>query len=145
MSRLVLAEELLVLLNSNSKLIFIAKILLKLFFSNFLHPLKLKAPPMVLSNGNVFKITFIPQWTFFPLVRKMRPFLHEKVVITHFDACRWFYAPIYAKRLPLTDIFYSLNIYRIISVNIGYYQSRHFFPTLIDINWHLLQYKNTNT
>ena len=32
-------EELLVLLNSNTALVFIAKILLKLFFSNLLHPL----------------------------------------------------------------------------------------------------------
>ena len=50
------AEELLVLLNLNAKLIFIAKVLLKLFFSNLLHPLKLKALPMVLSNDNVSRL-----------------------------------------------------------------------------------------
>ena len=54
-----------------------------------------------LSNDNVFKIALIPQWTYFLLVRKIRPFSHEKVVITQSDACRWFYAPIYAKWLPL--------------------------------------------
>ena len=48
-------------LNSNITLIFIAEILLKLLLSNLLHPFKLKAPPMVLSNGNVFKISLIPQ------------------------------------------------------------------------------------
>ena len=96
------SSRLLVLLNSNTKLTFTAKILLKLFLSNLLHPLKLKAPTMVLSNSTVFKITLIPQWTYFLLVRKIRPFLHEKVVIAQSDACRWFYAPIYAKWLPLT-------------------------------------------
>ena len=102
MSRFVSAEELLVLLNSNKKLIFVAKILLKLFFSNLLHPLELKAPPMVLSNGNVFKIDFILKWSYFLLVRKMRTFSHEKVVIMQSDACRWFYAAIFAKWLPLS-------------------------------------------
>ena len=102
MSRLVSAEELLVVLNSNTKLIFIAKILLKLLFSNLLHPLKLKAPLMVLSNGKLFEITLIPQWTDFLLVKKIRPFSHEKADIIQSDACRWFYAPIYAKWLPLT-------------------------------------------
>ena len=43
MSRLVPAEELLVLLNSNTALIFTAAILPKLCFSNLLYPLKLKA------------------------------------------------------------------------------------------------------
>ena len=82
------AEELLVLLNSNTKLIFKVKILLKLFFSSLLNPLKVKAPPMVLSNGNVFNITLILQWTSFLLVRKIRPFSHDRVVITQSDACR---------------------------------------------------------
>ena len=79
-------------LNSNITLIFIAEILLKLLLSNLLHPFKLKAPPMVLSNGNVFKISLIPQWTYFPLIRMIRPFSHEKVVIAQSNACRWFYA-----------------------------------------------------
>ena len=82
------AEELLILLNSNTKLIFIAKILLKLLFSNLLHPLKLKAHPMVLSNGKLFEITLIPQWTDFLLVKKIRPFSHEKADIIQSDACR---------------------------------------------------------
>ena len=81
-------EELLVLLNSNATLIFIAKILLKLFFSILLHLLKLKASRMVLSIGNVFKFTLIPQWTYFLLVRNIRSFSHEKVVISQFYAGR---------------------------------------------------------
>ena len=49
--------------------------------------LNLKTTRMVLSNGsNVFKITLIPQWRYFLLVRKIRPFSHEKVVITQSDA-----------------------------------------------------------
>ena len=103
------SSRLLVLLNSNTQQTFTAKILLKLFLSNLLHPLKLKAPTMILSNSTVFKITLIPQWTYFLLVRKIRPFLHEKVVIAQSDACRWFYAPIYAKWLPLINgILFSL-------------------------------------
>ena len=82
------AEELLVLLNSNTKLIFIVRILLKLFFSNFLHPLKLKAPSMVLFNGNVFKITFFSAMDIFSTIRKIKPFSHENVAITQFDVCR---------------------------------------------------------
>ena len=109
MARLVSAEELLVLLNSNTTLIFIAKILLKLFFSNLLHPLNLKAPRM-------FSRLPIPQWTYFLLVRKIRPFSHEKVVITQSDACRWFYGPIYAKWLPLNSISIILKLYFYISV-----------------------------
>ena len=93
----------LLLLNLSTALTFIAKILLELFFSNLLHPLKLKAPCMVLSNSNFFKLTFIPQWTYFLLVRKIRLFSHEKVVITQSYACCWFYAPIYAKWLPLNQ------------------------------------------
>ena len=98
-SRLVSVEELLVLLNLNTKLFLIGKILLKQFFSSLLHPLKLETPPMVLSNGNVFKITLIPQWTYSLLVRKIRSFSHEKVVIKESDACRWFYAAIYATQV----------------------------------------------
>ena len=45
MSRLVSAEELLVLLTSNTTLIFVAKILVKLFFSNLL---------MILSKRSCF-------------------------------------------------------------------------------------------
>ena len=50
---------------------------------------------MVLSNESVFKITLILQWT--SLVRKIKSFLPEKVVIMQSDACRSFHAPIYAK------------------------------------------------
>ena len=58
---------------------------------------------MVLSNDkNVSKIALIPQWTYFLLVRNIRPFSHEKVVIMQSDACRCFYGPIYAKGLPLS-------------------------------------------
>ena len=56
------------------------------------------------SQHPCFQVYFdclIPQWTYFLLVRKIRPFLHEKVVIMQSDACRWFYAPIYAKWLLL--------------------------------------------
>ena len=53
------AEKLLVLLNSNTTLIFIAKILLKLLFSNLLHPLQLRAPHMFFSDANVFRFTLI--------------------------------------------------------------------------------------
>ena len=70
-------------------------ILVKLFFSNLLHLLNLKTPRMVLSNESVFKITLILQWT--SLVRKIKSFLPEKVVIMQSDACRSFHAPIYAK------------------------------------------------
>ena len=59
------------------------------------------APGMVLSNANVFKFTLIPQWTYFLLVRKIRPFLDEKLVIPQSEACCWFYALTYAKWLPL--------------------------------------------
>ena len=102
MFRVVSAEEVLILLNSNTKLILIAEILWKLLFSNLLHPLKLKAPPMVLSNGKLFEITLILPWTDFLLVKKIRPFSHEKADIIQSDVCRWFYAPIYAKWFPLT-------------------------------------------
>ena len=44
-----------------------------------------------------FQMQCFQDWTHFLLVRKIRPFSHEKVVITQFDACRWFYAPIYRK------------------------------------------------
>ena len=37
----------------------------------------------------------------FLLIRKIRPFLLEKVVIMQSDICCWFYAPTYAKWLPL--------------------------------------------
>ena len=95
MSRLVSAEELLVLeLECNTNL---HSCNIVTSFSNSLHPLKLKAPHIVLSNANVFKFTLIPQWTYFLLVRKIGPFSNEKVVITQSDACRLFYAPIYAK------------------------------------------------
>ena len=57
------------------------------------------APRMALSKANV---TLIPQWTYFLLVRKISPFPHEKVDITQSGSCGWFYAPIYAKWLPLT-------------------------------------------
>ena len=75
MSRLVSGEELLELLNSNTKLIFIAKILLKLFFSNLLHPSnKLKVPAIVLSNGNVLKITLIHNGDIFSTSKKEQAF-----------------------------------------------------------------------
>ena len=60
------------------------------------------------SNANVLKFTLIPQWTYFLLVRKIRLFSHEKVVITQSDACCWFYAPIYADWLPLR---YPKNVF----------------------------------
>ena len=101
--RLVIAEQRLVLSNLNRTLIFIAKTFLRLFFIDFLHPLNLKAPRMFLSNANVFKVILIPQWTYFLLVKGIRPFLHEKVVIMQSDGCRWFYTPIYGKWLPLTS------------------------------------------
>ena len=104
-SRLVSAEELLVLLNSNTKLIFIVRILLKLFFSNFLTPLKLKAPSMVFFDGNIFKISFFSAMDIFS-TRKIRPFSHENVAITQFDVCRWFYAP---KWLPLILCFSEID------------------------------------
>ena len=71
-----------------------------------------KAPLMVLSNSNtnVFKFTLILQWAYFVLVRKIRLFSHEKVVITQSDACRWFYAPIYARWLPLNCILCWKNV-----------------------------------
>ena len=88
--------------------IFIAKIFLKLFFSNLSHPLKLKAPSMVLSNTNAFRLTLIPQQTYFLLVRKIRPFSNGKVGITQPDACRWFLLPLYAQRLSLSFDFKPL-------------------------------------
>ena len=112
MSRLVSAEELLILLNSNTTLIFIAKILLKPFFSNLLHPLKLKLEGTSCGpfQRQCFQVILIPQWTYFLLVRKIRPFSHDKVVITQSDACRWFYAPIYAKGLSLSTFFENICI-----------------------------------
>ena len=132
MSRLVSAEELLLLLNSNATLIFIANILLMLFFSNLLHPLKLKAPQMVLSNASVLKFTLIPQWTYFLLVRKIRSFSHEKVLITLSDACRWFYAPIYAKWLPLNVthfIVFEKRIFFVFKNSAFFVFNKHFFRT----------------
>ena len=58
MSRLVSAEELLVLSHSNTGLIFIATILLKLIFSNLLGPLKLKATRMTGFNHQCFQVYF---------------------------------------------------------------------------------------
>ena len=49
-----------------------------------------------------FQFTLIPQWAYFLLVRKIRPFLHENVFIAQSDAYRWFYGPIFAKWLPLS-------------------------------------------
>ena len=48
---------------------------------------------------NVFRFNLISilQCTYFLLVKKSMLFPYEKVVITQFDTCRWFYAPIYAK------------------------------------------------
>ena len=85
--------------------------MLKLFFSNLLNPLKLKVPRMVPSNASVFKFTLISRWMYFLLVRNIRPFLHENVVIIQPDACRWFYALIYAKWFPLTQIIVSIPNY----------------------------------
>ena len=125
MSRLLSAE---VLINSHATLIFIAKILLKLFFCDLLHPIKLKARRMVLSNDKVFKITLVPQWTYFLLVRKIRPFSPEKVVITQSDACRWFCAPVYAKWLPLNrDITVTRHpcfVYLSVSLRLGLFMFR---------------------
>ena len=75
MSRLVSGEELLGLLNSNTKLIFIAKILLKMFFSYLLHlSNKLKVPAIVLSNSNVLKITLIRNGDIFSTSKKEQAF-----------------------------------------------------------------------
>ena len=98
-------EELLVLLNLNAKLIFIAKVLLKLLFSNLLHPFEVESTSHGPFQRQCFKITSIQQWTYFLLVRKIRPFSHEKVVIMQSDAYRRFYVPIYAKWLPLIESF----------------------------------------
>ena len=56
----------------------------------------------MLSIINVFRFTLIPQHRYFLLVREIALYLFEKLVITQFDSCRWFYAPIYAKWLRLT-------------------------------------------
>ena len=58
MSRLVSAEELLVLSHSNTGLISIATILLKLIFPNLLGPLKLKATRMTAFNHQYFQVYF---------------------------------------------------------------------------------------
>ena len=42
--------------------------------------------------------------------KKDQAFSHEKVVITQSDACRWFYAPVYAKWLPLTLLHERLRV-----------------------------------
>ena len=52
----------------------------------------------------VFRFTLIPECKYYLLVRKSMIFSHKKVVITQFDANRWFYVPIYAKLLPSTLI-----------------------------------------
>ena len=57
-SKLVLAEELLVLLHSNTALIFIAMILLKLIFSNLLGLLELKETCMTAFNHQCFQVYF---------------------------------------------------------------------------------------
>ena len=110
LSMLVSAEKLLLILSSNITLIFIATILLKLFCSNLLHPLKFRVTHMgsstTIFSGSIwsvfiFRFTLIPQCTHFLLLWKIVLFSHEKVVVTHFDAGRWFYAHIYAKWWPL--------------------------------------------
>ena len=69
-----------VLLHSNTALIFIAVI-------------------CAFHSSSTFsdRFTLIPQCTCFPLARKIMLFPYEKVVITQFDTCRRFYAPIHAK------------------------------------------------
>ena len=71
MSRLVSAEELLVLLNWNTAPIFIATILLKLIFFKLLGWRQLA---WLLSIINIFRFTLIPHCTYFLLVRKIMLF-----------------------------------------------------------------------
>ena len=95
-SKLVLAEELLVQLHSNTILIFIATILLKLIFSSLLGPWKSNATCMAaFNNHQCLQVYFNSAKHVFSTSKKD----HEKVVITQFDTGRWFYAPIYAKWL----------------------------------------------
>ena len=58
MSRFGSAEELLILLHSNTALILIATILLKVIFLNLLGPLKLKATRMAAFNYQCFQVYF---------------------------------------------------------------------------------------
>ena len=108
MPRFVPAEELLVLLNSNTKLIFIAKILLNIIKKYYYTVLfQLLASIEVESTSHdsfqrqCFQEYFYSAMDIFSTRRKIRPFSHEKVVVMQFDACRWFCYPIYAKWLPL--------------------------------------------
>ena len=94
MSRLLSDEELLVLLNSDTILIYIATILLKLIFSNLLHPLKLNSTRMAPFQRQCFQVYFNFAMHIFSTSKKIRPSSHERVVITQFDASRWFYVPI---------------------------------------------------
>ena len=95
--------ELLLLLNSNIALILIATVLLKLFCSNLLHPLPTSLFRIDLIYVFVFRFTLILQCIYFLLVERSC-FSHEKVVAMQFDANRCFYAPIFAKWLPLRRI-----------------------------------------
>lgn len=97
--------ELLVLLNWNITLICIAAMLLKLFCSNLLYPLKVETTRMIPFQHQCFQVyfefVFLLQFCNALLVWKITLFSHDKVVVAQFQARRWFYAVIHAKWLPL--------------------------------------------
>ena len=72
------AEELLVLLHSNTALIFIATILFKLIFSNLLGPLKLKATHMAAFNHQCFQVYFDSTVHIFSTSKKDHAFFDMK-------------------------------------------------------------------
>ena len=89
MSRFMPAEELLVLLNSNTALIFIftAAILLKLFFSNLLNSSKLKAIYMApFHQYQCFQIYYDLCYIYLTLISQYRYFLLvKKIILFHME------------------------------------------------------------
>ena len=102
MPRLESTGVLWVLIHSNAALIFITTILLELIFQLVgLRATCMAAFNQDFNHQSLFMFTLIPRSTYFLLVRKIMLFSYEKVVLTQFDTCRWFYPPIYAEWLPL--------------------------------------------